>query len=303
MDSKNSGGNSKARKWPIIIGVVVGIIIILALVMYFSVFKTNTPIATLKILSGNVQVDSGSGWFSGTDGMNLKQSYSVKTSDDGRARIIMLDSVIVTMENDTELNLKDVNSEGSTVSQKSGTVWNKFIKASGVNTYSVDTPTTVATVRGTMFRSKMFPNKVGLLVAEGLVGFSNDNNSTNVSRGRKMIADNNGTMYEANITSEDIADMMGTMTEDLQAMKDLRIEMLRRNNALYGEMKKQYNIDDNGVIDLLDKIDKGLVNDSEIIDKSPVKVPLFKELKAIDDSIKEQQNSINELNAIYNIKG
>ena len=145
----------KNKKLAYIILGIAAVIIIIAIFGYFKITGSPTVAAFLNIYKGNVQVDHGSGWTSAQDGMNLAEQDHVKTLQDSEAAVVLHESVIVNLAPDTELFIKDLTKEHMKVEQPSGSTWNKFTGIAGVEGYSVETPTTVATVRGTGFEVNM----------------------------------------------------------------------------------------------------------------------------------------------------
>ena len=87
--------------------------------------------------------------------MLLCQSDSIKTGENTSASIILFESSIIRLDNNTEITIKEIlQQEGKTsvkIKQDSGRTWNTVLRMSGIDDYEVHTPTTVASVRGTSF--------------------------------------------------------------------------------------------------------------------------------------------------------
>lgn len=111
--------------------------------------------AQLIINSGNVQVKStGESWKSADNGMYLYSSDAVKTGDNSSASIIIFETSIVRLDSNTQVIIEELirDEETSvTIQQNSGRTWNTIYKISGIDNYEVQTPTTIASVRGTAF--------------------------------------------------------------------------------------------------------------------------------------------------------
>jgi len=112
--------------------------------------------AQLFIDSGIVQVKhTGESWIIAENAMNLYESDSIKTGEDTSASVILFESSVIRLDSNTEITLQELfEQDGETnvkIKQDSGRTWNTVSKVSGIDNYDVQTPTTVATVRGTAF--------------------------------------------------------------------------------------------------------------------------------------------------------
>ena len=119
--------------------------------------------AQLIIESGTVQVKhAGESWISAENGMILYQSDSVKTGDNASASLILFESSIIRLDSNTEVTLREIiQQEGETsvkIEQDLGRTWNTVRNISGIDNYEVQTPTTIASVRGTSFGVFIIPN-------------------------------------------------------------------------------------------------------------------------------------------------
>ncbi|GEM_PF-5749088 len=282
------------KKWPIVLGIIFSVVIILAILLYFLVFHISTPIGTLNILSGTAQVDTGLGYATATDGMSLKQGYSIKTLDSSNARIVLLDSVILTLDPNSEIKL-DTLGKNTVVSLTSGDAWSKFMLGD-VQQYTVSVLGTTAVAYGTSFNTKIAGNDVILTVSDGTVGFSNSVDNVQAPKGSKYIM-SGGRITESSLTPEEKSAVVASMNNDLGAIKDLRFEMMQRNKAAYNQLKNMFNKTDDNVQKILDLIDNGELNDTEMISKSPIKLPMLQKLGSIDTEVKKQQASISKLQA------
>jgi len=142
------------RKKILLILPIIAIICIIGFVWF-----TLTPEAVkaqLIIESGTVQVmHEGESWTSAKNGMLLYQSDSVKTANDTSASIVLFESSIIRLDSNTEVALQEIFQQAGETSvkikQDSGRTWNTVLKISGIDDYEVQTPTTVASIRGTSF--------------------------------------------------------------------------------------------------------------------------------------------------------
>lgn len=148
--------NSFKKKFRIIIPVIV-IICIIVIVGFFLTPKVvaDKAKAQLIINSGDVQIKSeGEPWKSAENGIYLYSYDSVKTGDNSSASIILFETSIIRLDSNTQVTIEELirDKETSvTIQQDSGRTWNTVYKISGIDNYEVQTPTTVASVRGTAF--------------------------------------------------------------------------------------------------------------------------------------------------------
>ncbi len=234
------------------IGVVVVILIAAGAFWLFS-----TPPVTAAILyvdEGTVEVDTGSGWTQGMDEMELPVGTKVKTGT-GSASVVMLEGEVMHLEPGTEVALSEITDQKIKITQIIGETWHKVTKISGISTYEVETPNTVATVRGTEF----FVKDDDVVVEEGEVevGFVK-------TPSKKLMVKSKRTMK--------MQAALDTMTEDvfeedaragkfkekyIKHLKRMRMREIKKHDKLMNLAKKRYGINDEQVHQYLDDVDEG----------------------------------------------
>ena len=263
----------------IILGIAV-VIIIIAIFGYFKMTGSPTVAAFLNIYQGNVQVDHGSGWAAAQDGMNLAEQDHVKTMQDSEAAVVLHESVIVNMAPDTELFIKDLTKEHVKVEQPSGSTWNKFTGIAGVEGYSVETPTTVATVRGTGFEVNM----ESILVGEGEVEVEYNGEKYKVKLGKKAVI-REGQLVIEDLTEEDWARIRREGSQAIEAWKVLRMKEVEKHPILAKQLKKTYGVTDEEIQARLEQVDRGEYDLDELAKKSPVQMESVYKIKAFTEEI------------------
>jgi hypothetical protein len=277
-----------AKTLYIVLGVVIAIIVILA-GAYFYVTGSSTRTAFLNIDSGQVQVDTGSGWQAATDGMDLGVNDKVKTLN-GEATIVLHESVIITVEPNSEVAISDLSKDSLQIEQTEGSTWNKFTGLTGVNELSVKTPTTVATVRGTEFGVEMR----GVLVGEGVVEVTGDGETFLIKAGKKIVM-RDGKLVEEDLTPEEKARILSKMQNTLEKMKRLRMQEIEKKQFIYEKMKAKYDITDEEVKEYLNRADNGEFDLDEVEKKSPVNVAGLKKVKELTQKIIDQKKAMAEI--------
>jgi hypothetical protein len=131
--------------------------------------------------------------------MELSLEDKVRTKDDGSAVIVMYESILVELDANTEVSIEQLSKDKVKLNQQSGSTWNKFAAISGIKSFEVETPTTVATVRGTEFWVDM--DSVG--VDEGQVDATMKGKLLRLAAGRKGVL-RDGAATEEEMTDADI---------------------------------------------------------------------------------------------------
>jgi hypothetical protein len=167
--------------------------------------------------------------------------------------------------------------------------------------YSVETPTTVATVRGTSFRSRIINGIVITMVGDGKVRFESEHGTEELELGEKAIRGLDDIIIKSELTADEKIEIAKNLNQDLKVMKFLRLKIIQRNKLLYSQLKQQYSMDDEGVKVLLSDIDNGYTDDRAMVEQSPVKIPLLYKLKAFNDKVKDHQKAIELIHAMFSL--
>ena len=148
--------NVLKKRLSLIIPIVIIIcVIVLAWIILTPGVVAEKAKAQLIVESGNVEVRSNGGsWTVAENGMYLYESDSVRTGDDSSASIVLFETSVIRLDSNTEVTIEELirgEETSVTIQQDSGRTWNTVNKISGIDNYEVQTPTTVASVRGTAF--------------------------------------------------------------------------------------------------------------------------------------------------------
>jgi len=135
--------------------ILLSIIILIFIIGFIWIILTpETAQAQLIIESGSVQIKhADESWTSALNGTLLYPSDTVRTGNNSYASIILFKSSIIRLGSNTEVTIQEIlQQEGETsvkIQQDIGRTWNTITKISGIDSYDVQTPTTIASVRGT----------------------------------------------------------------------------------------------------------------------------------------------------------
>lgn len=122
-------------------------------------------VATLELAEGDVHVN-GEG---AEKGAGLREGDKVTTGADSKASVTFFDGGVLRLSENTEIVLSEVSKSAILISQTAGETWTRLLKLAGVDQYSVETPTTIASVRGTGFKVKVGAEETEISVGEGQV--------------------------------------------------------------------------------------------------------------------------------------
>lgn len=234
-------------------------------------------------VNGNVLIDQGNGWKSASVGIDLYTNDKIKT-EDGNAIVVLYESVLVTLKPKTEVEIKDLDKENLNVKQNSGTTWNKFTGLSGVESYQVETPNTVAAVRGTGWELNAEKNQI--IVSDGKVDYKYGDKEISVNALEKYILESEK-LLKKDLTADERARLKEHLNKDVETLKGMRWDEVNKNKWVYEMAKKRFNFDDAMVQKFFDETDKGEVNEDEILNKVPIKVEGFLKIIAINKKIRE----------------
>ncbi len=284
MAKKSKGKGINLKIW-IPIGVVALIIIIsLSLLM-----NSKTRVAFLNIEEGSVEVDEGGGWEPAEDGMKLSLHDKVRTLN-GKAILILYESIIVQLDPNTEVEIEQLSREKTKLNQDSGTTWNKFAAIAGIKNFEIETPTTVATVRGTSFWVDM--KSVG--VTEGQVDVQMQDKKMTVKAGNKAVLRDTVAKLEK-IGPEEIRRAIAHKKVVVEQLKNLRQEEIEKHQTTYNFVKKLKGWDDAEVTRKMDKLDKGEYNEDELKEQAIIPSETVDKFVALSKEIRKQKEDIRKL--------
>lgn len=189
----------------------------------------------------DVQVNLGSGWQAATDEMELTVGSAIKTGAD-TATVVLLEGEIVQLESNSQITLEEITKSAIRISVQAGETLNKITKLSGIKSYTVESPSTVATVRGTTF----FYSDNEVTVEDGTVSYgpTANPNQLNVVGGKKS---NKNGFSLIDLDEKDRAKFERFREKQMNALKRVRDREMRKHTTVlkfadaqgYNEAKRQ----------------------------------------------------------------
>lgn len=274
--------------------IIVLLLALLSFFVYSKFFSDNIKIAILRIESGKAEVDTGNGWKPASNNMELGLNDKIKAVD-GITTLTLYESIIIELEPNTEIEIKELAKEKVSVRQEKGSTWHKFTSVAGIKDYEVETPTTVATVRGTEFGVKynQKTKETSVLVSEGKVNVKSKESSLEVKEFEKVIVKDEK-IEKVPLTPEDKEKIQDAALNNLERLKKLREELIQEHKFLIEKAVSMYGKGEKELRGYLDKVDTGEIDDAKLLEKSPIKLPSMYRLKKLNDEIKEQQKLIDK---------
>jgi len=105
-------------------------------------------------------------------GMVLQKDDRLTTGSGSDAQVIFFDASVLRIKELSDITIKEMTMSPKTVQlrQDAGDTWSRVLKIAGIASYEVETPTTVATVRGTGFGVRVHDGRTAVAVGDGVVG-------------------------------------------------------------------------------------------------------------------------------------
>ncbi|MBW7857179.1 MAG: FecR domain-containing protein [Leptonema sp. (in: Bacteria)] len=110
-----------------------------------------TPVARVAIVKGDVSIVDGQMVTPATNGLILNAGHIIRTGASSMAEIFVKDQGVVRLNENTEFGLTRIDANGTHVDQTKGTAAFFLKRLKQDSEFIVNTPTSVAAVRGTSF--------------------------------------------------------------------------------------------------------------------------------------------------------
>jgi hypothetical protein len=248
----------KSRKG-LIIGIIVAIII-LGVGAFYLATSSSTVAAQLHVESPSVTLNGAA-----VTGNTKLQEGDVIATQEGKATVVLYESVLVLLEPGTTVSLEALEKSHPRVAQSGGTTWNLATKLAGIVEYSISTDKAVASVRGTAF--ELSEGKI--FTSEGTVTYEYDGKTFLVSAG-KVVEIVDGVPVERDATPEELARVSGYLQRSVVQLQQLRQEEIDKHPLILSMVKTLYGVDDAYIAQQLADADAGNINVDDAVAKSPI---------------------------------
>jgi len=246
------------------LGIIILIIVVVigAGIAYF-IMPAKTAAAVLYIKQGAVEVKTNGEWGAAQNQIKLKLGDSVRTLDDGIASVIFYDSSVIRLDSGTSITIQNLESNSIYVKQETGKLWTKLLMLAGVETkFEVETPTTVATIRGTAFGTVIGADSTDIIVSQGIVKVKSYELKENV---KNFLAEQDIKANEQAIILKNALDNVqkGVIQEkytnwirehkinDIDFLKELKISEIYKYKKIINLAKSRFGVTDEQVKDYI----------------------------------------------------
>ena len=176
-----------------------------------------------------------------TVGMEVKEGDVITTGAGATAEIEMFSGAVLRLDENSEVRADELTQEGISVTQLAGKTWNKLLKLSGINRYSVQGGSVVATVRGTAFALYTDEEETIVKVEEGTVVAVVDEVEEEVVEGEQVEVTEDKIVVD--LIEEDTFVAQNRET-DLQFLSRVEKRMLKRHASKIREIKRKHKLSD-----------------------------------------------------------
>ncbi len=270
-------------KIKLIIAGAVLFVFLLLIITYISLVSSKTIIAQMDVEQGRVLVNGEI--VSGT--VHLSQEDVIETKEDGLATIILYESIVINLDSNTKIYLDDLAKENPTVSQIQGSVFYQVTNLFGINSYTVKSGNSVASVRGTAFSIE----EDKIFVGEGEVEYELDGKRFNVLGG-KAVEKINGEVNERDLSPEEKERINQLRERAVEALRNLRQKELEKHPLVLRTIKRQYQLSDEQIREGFELADKGEINLTDFEDKIPLDLKSVEKVIEITEKIKKLNSRI-----------
>lgn len=249
------------KKFFLIIPIII-IICIIGVVWFTQ--ASDVVKAQLIIDYGTVEIKHEVGsWIPAQNGTLIRQSDFIKTGDNTYASIILFESSIIRLDSNTEIQLQELIEQAGetsiTLQQETGRTWHTVQKISGIDNYDVQTPTTVASVRGTTFDINVTETgKTDVIVINGTVIVSSTENGSVINtievNGNESVTVEPEKINESLETTSFEKDdwIRKNLNEDEELREEIKDELYDRIDEYIPQLKEEYGITDEELEILID---------------------------------------------------
>jgi len=286
--------------------VLIPVLVLVLIVVGFLIFSPKTVKAQLLINEGSVQVNHGNGWVNAVDEMKLSTKDKVRTLENSKATIIFFESDVIRLDANTELSLDQITPKNVKLNQSSGTTWSKINKLAGIQKYEVETPNTVATVRGTAFEIEISNGDSDIAVGDGIVDALDKNTKEQTSLNLFEAARfEKGKIIKHEITELQKRRIIERKMQDIETLKLIRDNEIKKNQFIVSMIKKKYNFTDSDFKAFIEDMDNGgKIYDIEgSIKALPIKPKNLQKILAISEAIRKQKEQIQLIKSNEDLPG
>jgi len=272
-------------------------IVILLLLMggayaYYFVNKDVTPDAYILEMNGDIEVLRDDLEMDVFSGMELEKNDVVKTGPNSILSLVIRDSSIFTLEENSIVELKSIVKDKISVFQQAGVVWTKATNLLGMDNFEIETPHAIALVRGTGFRTKV-NNYTEVMTAEGKVEFKAEN-SIFVNPFEKYIL-KDGVFERLNLSEDDYKDILKFHNNVIKELRLMRMNEINSRPEIVNILRKKYEFTNEDIKKFFEDIDEGVKKEEDYIGYLPYKPTGIKKVESWNLEIRTHLKEIDRI--------
>ncbi len=272
----------------IIAGLLILVVALVAGYMHYYSAPINEGV--LYIETGTVEVDSGNGYTAAENEMTISEGDKIRTNNKSSATLHLYESVMVNIDESSEIEVTTLIDENVEITQLSGSTWNQFSNVFGVQTFTLTTNDASATVEGTQFGA----SEEGILVGDGTVGVTYDGQFYQIEEGNLIWFGETGAILNT-FGDDEKAYVLARMRNVLEKMKTLRNYEIEKQLIKYGPavdpmIRNKFTRED--LERTVDEIDAGMHDVDEIVKEAPVMTDQLMKIAEMTKAIQKEQAAI-----------
>ncbi len=289
-----------------IIGTVLLVIIVL-IIGTISYLRSQTGLeltpATLYP-QGNVNVERGTQKLLATEEFELQTKDIIITNPDSSAKVALFNSIFVDIDSNTKVSLESLKKDNIQLNQEYGSTWSKVTKLFAVNNYNLQTPNSIASVRGTEFGTENNQTDTLNTLIDGVLEVNNGKDKLTL-KNLGAIESSKEKLKETSIKNkEKVIEKINKISEELNKDRKRVLWKFLKNNKLLlkkFESDTQQKVDPAFVADLLGQFDRGELDIKELrqeLKSYKMKEDIADYLEEIGRKIKEEKELLEKIKSL-----
>lgn len=275
----------KPRKKLVIISSGIAVVLALFLIGYFYFTSSSLVPAQIRVESGEVLVNDKI-----VEGnVKLGEGDVIETRGNSLATVFLYESIVINLEPNTLISIEDLAKDHPEISQQKGGTWNTFTKLFGIESHTIKTGNSVASVRATAFGFR----EDYILGGYGEVSYQIDGREFLVLS-KKVVEKVDGEIIERDATQEEVQRIIQGMERTLKELEYLREREIEKKPFLKPMIKWKTGFSDEEIQSYLQDIDDEKLNVDELVKQVPFEVESIDKIVEITRNIQDIKRRIRE---------
>ncbi len=275
----------KPGKKLVIISSSIVTVLVLLFVGYFYLTGSSLVPAQVHVESGEVLVNDKI--VKGN--VKLSERDVIETKGNSLATVFLYESIVINLEPDTLISIEELAKAHPEISQQKGGTWNTFTKLFGIESHTIKTGNSVASVRATAFGFK----ENYILGGYGSVSYQIDGREFLVLS-KKVVEKTDGEIIERDATQEEVQKIIQEMDRTLKELEYLREKEIEKKPFLKSMVKWKTGFSDEELQSYLRDIDDGKLNVDDLVKQIPFEIKSIDKIVEITKNIQDIKRRIRD---------